>query len=75
MGAGSIAGIHTGSRDQASTQAGMTSGFTIDFAHFSSLHCDLGLWEGCCFSEAEEVPRPRVLKPLPLKRALEALLT
>ena len=34
MGAGSIAGIHTGSRDQASTQAGMTSGFTIDFAHF-----------------------------------------
>ena len=35
MGAGSIAGIHTGSRDQASTQARMTSGFTIDFAHFS----------------------------------------
>lgn len=34
MGAGSIAGIHTGSRDQASSQARMTSGFTIDFAHF-----------------------------------------
>ena len=41
MGAGSIAGIHTGSRDQASSQARMTSGFTIDFAHFYSLHCGM----------------------------------
>lgn len=34
MGAGSITGIDTGSRDQGSSQARMTSGFTVDFAHF-----------------------------------------
>ena len=34
MGAGSITGIDTGSRNQASSQARMTSGFTIDFALF-----------------------------------------
>ena len=37
MGAVIIRGVNIGSREQASSQARMTSVFTIDFAHFQHL--------------------------------------